>query len=189
MKETLSEIRGKYWIIKGRSLIRAVIHKCVVCKCFEGKHFSSPPAPPLPSFRVTEAPPFTYTAVDFAGPVYIGREKGREIDKVWIYLFNFTCCITRAIHLDLVRDMSTPTFIRALKWFPPDKDYPRESFRIMSKRSRPLPNSSRPSLIARRSNITCATLELSGCSISRKHPGGVESLKEWSTLQSDASES
>ena len=127
VKETLGEIQGKYWIVQGRSLVKAVIHKCVVCKRFEGKHFSSPPAPPLPSFRVTEAPPFTYTAVDFAGPVYIGREKGKEVDKVWICLF--TCCITRAIHLDLVRDMSTPTFIRALKRFSARRGLPK---RILS---------------------------------------------------------
>ena len=120
MKETLGEIRG-------RSLVKAVIHKCVVCKRYGGKPFSSPPAPPLPSFRVTEAPPFTYTAVDFAGPMYVGREKGKEGDKVWICLF--TCCVTRAIHLDLVRDMSTDTFIRALKRFSARRGLPK---RILS---------------------------------------------------------
>ena len=124
VKETLCEVRSKYWIIQGRSLVRAVIHKCVMCRRFEGRPFNSPPAPPLPSFRVTEAPPFTYTAVDFAGPIYIGREKGDEGSKVWICLF--TCCVTRAIHLDLVRDMSTLTFIRTLKRFSARRGLPRK---------------------------------------------------------------
>ena len=124
VKETLSEIRSKYWIIQGRSLVRAVIHKCVICKRFEGRPFSPPPAPPLPSFRVTEAPPFTYTAIDFAGPVYVGR---KESNKAWICLF--TCCVTGAIHLDLVSDMSTVTFIRALKRFSARRGLPR---RILS---------------------------------------------------------
>ena len=35
--------------------------------------------------------------------------------KVWICLF--TCCITRAVHLELVLDMSALTFIRCLKRF------------------------------------------------------------------------
>ena len=162
-----------------------MIHKSVVCKRFEGKHFSSPPAPPLPSFRVTEAPPFTYTAVDFAGPVYIGREKGKEVDKVWICLF--TCCITRAIHLDLVRDMSTPTFIRALKRFSARQGLPK---RILSDNAKTFKAAAKllKTIFARKSNVTCVTSELSGCLTSRKHPGGVESLKEWSNLRSDASE-
>ena len=114
VKETLCKVRAKYWIVWGRSLIRAVIHKCVVCKHFEGRPLSSPPAPPFPSFRVLEAPPFTYTAVDFAGPIYVKGDRGKEGDKVWICLFT---CVTRAVHLDLVRDMSTVTFTRALKRF------------------------------------------------------------------------
>ena len=103
VKEMLCEVRPKYWIVQGRSLVRAVIHKCVTCKCFEGKPFSFPPAPPLPSFWVIEAPPFTYMAVDFAGPMYVGRKKG---NKLWICLF--TCCVTRAIHPDLVLCQQSP---------------------------------------------------------------------------------
>ena len=60
VKETLTEIRAKYWIIGGRSLVRSIIHKCVICRRFEGRPFTAPPAPPLPSFHVNEAPPFTY---------------------------------------------------------------------------------------------------------------------------------
>ena len=127
VKETLSEVRSKYWIIRGRSLVKALIYKCVVCRRFEGRPFNPPPAPPLPSFRVTEAPPFTFTAIDFAGPMFVGREKGEKSNKVWICLF--TCCVTRAIHLDLVRDMSTLTFIRALKRFSARRELPK---RILS---------------------------------------------------------
>ena len=29
----------------------------------------------------------------------------------------YTCCVTQAIHLDLVSDMSAPTFIRSFKQF------------------------------------------------------------------------
>ena len=50
-----------------------------------------------------KAPPFTYMAIELAGPMYVGRENGEEGSKVWICLF--TCCVTRAIHLELVRDI------------------------------------------------------------------------------------
>lgn len=123
VKDTLAEIRSKYWIIGGKSLVRMLIHRCVVCRRFEGRPFNPPPAPPLPSFRVNEAPPFAFTAVDFVGPVYL-RSKEAGSNKAWICLF--TCCVTRAIHLELVLDMSAPTFIRALKRFSARRGLPKK---------------------------------------------------------------
>jgi len=78
----------------------------------------------LEATATVEAPPFTYTAIDFAGPMYVGREKGEEGNKVWICLF--TCCVTRDIHLELVSDMSTVTFVRALKRFSARRGLPRK---------------------------------------------------------------
>ena len=112
VKETLTEIRAKYWIVRGRSLVRTIIHKCVICRRYEGAPFTSPPAPPLPEFRVKEVPAFTNTGVDFAGPLFV---KGPGSTKVWICLF--TCLVTRAVHLDLVTDLLTETFIRCLRRF------------------------------------------------------------------------
>lgn len=60
-KETLTEVRSGYWIVKGRSLVRKLIHHCTVCHRYEGPHYQVPPPPPLPEFRVSEQPPFTFT--------------------------------------------------------------------------------------------------------------------------------
>ena len=114
-KETLTEVRSKYWIVKGRQLVRKLIYRCVVCRRYEGLAFKSPPPPPLPKFRVVEEPAFTHTGIDFAGPLYVKSGGSNNSDKVWICLYS--CCIVRAIHLDIVPDMSTPTFIRSLKRF------------------------------------------------------------------------
>ena len=113
VKETLTELRSKFWIVKGRSVVKKIIHRCHVCKRHEGKPYSTIPPPPLPSYRVEEAPPFSFTGVDFAGPLYI--KIADKTSKVWICLY--TCCVVRAIHLDLVPDMSTAAFIRSLKRF------------------------------------------------------------------------
>ncbi len=113
--ETLTDVRGRYWIVKGRSFVRAVIHGCVICKRHEGAPYDSPPAPPLPDFRVREDPAFTYTGVDFAGTLFVRSETSHSSDKTWICLF--TCLVTRAVHLDVVPDLSTETFIRCLKRF------------------------------------------------------------------------
>ena len=110
VKETLTKIRRKYWIPRIRSLARQFIHRCVLCRRLEGPPFKPPPPPPLPTFRVKEVPAFTYTGVDFAGPLQV-----RSYDKVWICLF--TCYVTRAVHLDVVPDQATETFLRCLRRF------------------------------------------------------------------------
>ena len=124
VKETLTEIRMRYWIIKGRSIVRSIIHCCVTCKRHEGAPFKTPLPPALPVFRVQEQPPFTFTGVDYAGPLYI---PSKETNKAWICLF--TCCVTRAVHLELVTDMSTDSFIRCLKRFAARRGMPK---RILS---------------------------------------------------------
>ena len=71
VKETLTEVRRKFWIVRGRSLTKAILFRCVVSKRYEGAPLSGPPAPPLPEFRVKESPAFTHTGVDFAGPIVV----------------------------------------------------------------------------------------------------------------------
>ncbi len=121
---TLAELLSRFWIVKGRNFVKSIIHQCPVCRRHEGKPYSAPPPPPLPMFPVEEAPPFSFTGVDFVGPLYV-RNDGTS-KKVWICLF--TCCIVRAVHLDLVPDLSTPAFIRSYKRFVAKKGSPKDAF-------------------------------------------------------------
>lgn len=101
VKDTLNEVRAKYWIVKGRAFVKKIIYHCVVCKKFEGKPCLGPSPPPLPKFRLREDPPFTHTGVDFAGPLYVKGYDSTGSRKVWICLY--TCCVVRAVHLDVYR--------------------------------------------------------------------------------------
>ena len=100
VRETLTEIRRRFWIVKGRTLVRAIIHLCITCRRFEGAPFLMPPPPPLPVSRVKEDPAFSFTGVDCAGPLMIRTEGPNKTGKAWICLF--TCFVTRAVHLDIV---------------------------------------------------------------------------------------
>ncbi len=124
VKETLTEIRRRSWIVRGRSLVRAIIHRCITCRRYEGAPFKAPPPPPLPTFRVKEDPAFTYTGVDFAGPLFVRAGGAIESNTMWIGLFS--CFVTRAIHLDIVSDLNTETFIRCLKRFAARRGLPRQ---------------------------------------------------------------
>ena len=86
-----------------------------MCRRFEGKSFTAPLPPPLPKFRVQEARPFAHTAIDFAGPLHVKTFGLTQSSKMWVCLY--TCCVTRAVHIDVVPDMSTDTFLRSLKRF------------------------------------------------------------------------
>ena len=114
VRSTLTELRTRFWIIKGRQYVKKVIGKCVVCKRQEGKPYQAPLTAPLPEFRVNEAPPFSNCGLDFAGPLYY-KDKQGIMQKSYFALF--TCCLTRAVHLELVEDLSAPTFIRCLHRF------------------------------------------------------------------------
>jgi len=101
VKETLTEVHSKYWSLKGHSLVRALIHGCIVCKKLEGAPYDCSPPPPLPQYRLKDDPAFTQTAVDFGGPLHV---KDTKTSKMWICLF--TCLVTTAVHFDIVFDMT-----------------------------------------------------------------------------------
>ncbi|XP_061176063.1 uncharacterized protein LOC133185014 [Saccostrea echinata] len=78
VSQTLSLVRQEYWIPQGRSEVRRIIQKCTVCKRFEGGPYKMPLMPPLPKKRVSESAPFTYTGVDYFGPIFIKTETGSK---------------------------------------------------------------------------------------------------------------
>lgn len=90
--------------------------------------------PSLPAFRVTESPPFAYVGVDYAGPLYTRNSEC----KTGICLF--TCCATRAIHVDLVPDSSANSFIHCLRHFTSRRGVPRK---IISDNSKTFVSSSK----------------------------------------------
>ena len=117
VKDILNELRSKFWIVRGRQLVKnsKVIHRCFLCKKLEGRpYLLPPPAVDLPSFRVTESPPFSKTGLDMAGPIYY-ETKERQMENCYIALF--TCCVTRAVHLEVTTDLSTDSFLRAFRRF------------------------------------------------------------------------
>ena len=100
VRDTLKELRSKFWVTKGRQTVKNVIGKCSVCKKIEGRSYAVPPPPPLPEFRLSDEFAFTRVGVDFAGPVFVKDvfSKKGEMNKAYITLF--TCATCRAVHLE-----------------------------------------------------------------------------------------
>ncbi|XP_055591487.1 uncharacterized protein LOC129743477 [Uranotaenia lowii] len=110
----LSSVRLKYWPLGGRNVPRQIIHNCKQC-------FRSKPNPiqqfmgELPSDRVTKSRPFMKTGVDYFGPVYLRLAPRRPATKAYVAVF--ICLSTKAVHLELVSDLSTERFLQALRRF------------------------------------------------------------------------
>jgi len=69
-------VRENYWIVKGRGLVRKIICRRVICRCYDGKPFLSSVVPDLyvpdlSAERVSTEPLFCNTGIDFAGPLYV----------------------------------------------------------------------------------------------------------------------
>ncbi|XP_044315228.1 uncharacterized protein LOC123037635 [Drosophila rhopaloa] len=70
----------------------------------------------LPKDRVNATSTFMVTGLDFCGP-FCYKTGVRSKVPVKTYVCVFICFATKAIHLELVQDLSTPAFLRALKRF------------------------------------------------------------------------
>ncbi|XP_045774363.1 uncharacterized protein LOC123873546 [Maniola jurtina] len=112
----LYEVRQQWWPVGGRNLARQVVHECILCKRLKGDTLH-PLMGNLPKERVTPTYPFLYCGVDYAGPVLTLNRKGRGARTVKSYICLFICFSTRAVHLELVSDLTSDSYILALKRF------------------------------------------------------------------------
>lgn len=71
----------------------------------------------LPTVRCTPARAFKHSGVDYAGPIQVRTSKGRGNHSYRGYICLFVCMVTRAIHLEVVSDMSTSNFLAAFRRF------------------------------------------------------------------------
>ena len=117
IKDTLTTIRERFWIPRGREAVKRILRKYVTCRRVEGVPYRPPPTPDLPVERVSLDPPFAHTGLDFIGPLYIRDGKSSEKDSHKVYICLFTCAFTRAIHLELTPSLSVESFLLAFRRF------------------------------------------------------------------------
>ena len=117
VRETFAQFRSKYWITKGRQIVKKILSKCNICRRLEGPSYGNPEAPPLPEFRLISDFAFSKIGVDYAGPMYVKSiySQSKDVHKVYISLY--TCSSSGALHLDLVPDILSKAFVGSLERF------------------------------------------------------------------------
>ena len=109
----LATLRQKYWILGGRNLSKSVFHHCHTC-------FRSKPTlvqqctADLPASRVSPTRPFSVCGLDYCGPFML-KSPVRNRSPTKAYVAIFVCFATKAVHIELVSDLTTTAFLAALR--------------------------------------------------------------------------
>ncbi|XP_071055017.1 uncharacterized protein [Onthophagus taurus] len=109
-------IANQFWIMSPRTVIYRVISRCLKCFRARPKSINSFMAD-LPTFRIQQMKAFTTAGVDYAGPFFVTARRHRGAKTFKAYICLFVCAATKAIHLELVSDLTAEAFLAALRRF------------------------------------------------------------------------
>ena len=143
VRETLAQLRQKYWVPHRRQFVRSLVRKCVTCRKTDGPPYRPVSSPPLPTSRVSEGQAFSITSVDYAGPLYVKSSTGDQ-RPTKVYIAFFTCAVVRAVHLKVVEDLSLESFIQAFRRFVSRRGVPERLISDNEKTSRTVARGSYP---------------------------------------------
>lgn len=106
-------IRQRFWVPNVRKVIKRVSLKCV--SCFrQRKEVATQLMGDLPSARVTSGFPFESVGIDYCGPITVKERTGKTKKSYKAYIAVFICLKVKAVHLDLVTDLTTDAFMACL---------------------------------------------------------------------------
>ena len=111
----LASVGTRLHVVGARSA-RTVCRSCITCRR-QSAHSESQMMGQVPSQRMTQHHPFEIVGVDYAGPLTIKKGHTRKSVLIKAYLAIFVCFATKAVHLEVIEDLSTEDFISGLKRF------------------------------------------------------------------------
>uniref|UniRef100_A0A182XPK3 Integrase catalytic domain-containing protein n=1 Tax=Anopheles quadriannulatus TaxID=34691 RepID=A0A182XPK3_ANOQN len=120
----VNEVRQRFYVPNLRTMVSKAARDCQRCKIAKCQP-QAPRMAPLPEQRLTpHVRPFSRVGIDYLGPieVSVGRTKVKR------YVAVFTCLVVRAIHLELVYDLSANACIMAIRRFVCRRGPPLEIF-------------------------------------------------------------
>ncbi|XP_011879731.1 PREDICTED: uncharacterized protein LOC105568562 [Vollenhovia emeryi] len=110
----MAAVRQRFWPLSLRSAVRKIVRNCVIC--FKARPIQSEALMgSLPSSRVTVSRPFSQCGVDYAGPIILREGKRRNARNHKAYISIFVCFATKGVHIELVSDLTSESFVAALR--------------------------------------------------------------------------
>lgn len=111
-----ASLSRKFHILSGRKAIRTITRGCVTCR----RHCTKPHPPSfgqLPIERITPDMVFDRVGLDYAGPLQIKLGYVRKPTVLKAYVCIFVSLTVKAVHLELVSDLTSEAFLAALRRF------------------------------------------------------------------------
>ena len=121
----LSHTGTRLHVLGARRLARYICSHCTTCRKAAAR-VETQKMGQLPPARITPSPPFSVTGIDYAGPFTLKRGHTRKPVLVKAYLALFVCFATKAVHLEIVSDLTTEAFLAALRRFVSRRGLPTE---------------------------------------------------------------
>ena len=113
---TLAALSCLFHIVGGHKVIRNIIRQCIQCKRVLAQPLTQKIGN-LPVERITPDRPFANVGLDYTGPFHIKYGYVRKPTIVKAYACVFVSLSVKAVHLELVTDLTTEAFIACLSRF------------------------------------------------------------------------
>ncbi len=123
----LSIIGHNHYITGLKAFLKKVSRKCLRCQQAYAKPLQQQLGI-LPPSRTSEAKPFERTGLDFAGPLTLREGSTRKPVHYKVYLCIFVCMATKAVHLEVCRELTTEAFATTFRTFCNRRGTPSEVF-------------------------------------------------------------
>lgn len=127
-QQLLCSIREQYWPISGRNSCKKIVRQCITCFKAKPPKFENYLMGELPSVRVNPDRPFINVGTDYGGPFYIKDRKTRGAKILKSYVCLFVCLCTKAVHIELVSELTTECFFASLNRFVSRRGKPSHIF-------------------------------------------------------------
>ena len=115
-RTTLCTIRHRFWLTDGMAQVKRIVRRCVECTRRRPNPMYSKMAD-LPPSRIQQHFAFGHVGVDFFGPVLLKEKEHRNRVMIKGYGCIFVCMATKAVHIEIVSDLSTERFFAAFRRF------------------------------------------------------------------------
>ena len=110
--------RAGFHIMNPKNQLTSFLANCVICRWLR-RNTEDQLMAQLPRPRTERTAPFEKSGMDVFGPYYVtdGKTTRRTVatKKVWVLLI--TCFYSRAVHLELIGSLDTPTMLLAFRRF------------------------------------------------------------------------
>lgn len=127
LSSLMATVAYSFHIPRLKPLLKSITQNCVVCQR-KWAHPVRQRMGDLPAVRCTQSHVFSNVGIDYAGPIHITRGRGRGYTQTKTYVAVFVCMNSRAVHLELAADASTPCFLAALERFCGRRGTPKHIF-------------------------------------------------------------